>query len=86
MHAKFDAKSFWKNKIFENNHYSRGLLDPENWWYVLALFEIFEQIWDAVKHSLKRFENPNVLHLICLLIIACNLHAKFQKKNKIKWK
>ena len=77
--AKFYAE-FFEIKIFKNNHYFRSLLDPENQWCVLAQFEIFEQIWGTVKDSLKDLKNKNVLHFICLLIITCNPHARFQKK------
>ena len=41
----------------------RSLLDPGNWWCVLAQFEIFEQIWGTVKVSLKT-KIPNVLHFM----------------------
>ena len=44
------AKSLDK-KMFKNNHYSRSLQDPENWWCVLVQFEIFEQILGTVKDS-----------------------------------
>ena len=54
--TKFDVESFEKN-IFKNNHYFRSLLNLENRWYVLDHFEIFEQIWDTVEDSLKRFGN-----------------------------
>ena len=76
--GKFYAESF-EIKIFKNNHYFRSLLDPENRWCVLVQFEIFEQIWGTVKDSLKDLKNKNVLHFICLLIITCNPHARFQK-------
>ena len=50
-----------RKKIFKNNHYSGSLLDPENWWCILAQFEKFEQIWGTVKGRTlklkKRFEN-----------------------------
>ena len=63
-----------KKKIFKNNHYSRSLLDPKNWWCILAQFEKFEQIWGTVKKGrtlkLKKKEKkdlniPYVLHFIC---------------------
>ena len=42
---------FWTKKLFKNNHCSRSLLDPENWWCVLVQFEIFEQFLGTVKDS-----------------------------------
>ena len=38
-------------KKLKNNSYSRSLLDPENWWWVLVQFEIFEEVLDTVKDS-----------------------------------
>ena len=40
-----------KQKLFKNSHYSKSLMDPENWWCILAQFEIIEQIWGTVKDS-----------------------------------
>ena len=41
-----------KKNIFRHNHYSRSLLDPENWWWILAQFEKLKQIWGTVKAGL----------------------------------
>ena len=48
-------------------------------------FEKFEQIWGTVNANdrtlklKKDLKIPYVSHFICLLIIICTLHAKFQK-------
>ena len=86
--VEFYADSFEKKKKkIKNNHYSRSLLDPENWWCTLAQFEKFEQIWGAVKGRTlkwrKRFENSICLPFqfsTYLLLPIFTLHAKFEKK------
>ena len=49
--AKLYAESFEQKELFKNNHYSRSLQDPENWWCVLVQIEIFEQILGTLKDS-----------------------------------
>ena len=50
-----------RKKKFKNNRYSGSLLDPKNWWCILAQYKKFEQISGTVKGVTlklkKRFEN-----------------------------
>ena len=87
-----------KKKIFKNNHFSRGLLDLENWWCILAQFVKPKQICGKGRtlKSKKTSKIPYALHFsVYLLIIISILHAKFPKnaclqscwwcKIRVKW-
>ena len=71
--------------MFKNNHYSGSLLDPENWWCILAQFEKFEQIWGTVKGRTlklkKRFENSIcfAFHLSTYLLLYVPYMQNFKK-------
>ena len=84
--TKFYAESFEQKKYLKTIIIPEACKDPENWWYVLVPFEIFVQILGTVTDSsILDLKIRYVSNFICLLIVICTLHSKFQKKM-LAWK
>ena len=79
-----------KKTLFKNNGYFGSLLEPDNWWCILAQFEKFEQILGTIKYRTlkltKWFENSIcfAFHLSIYLLLYVPYMQNF-KKNTCLW-